>query len=152
LAVSNALILGKPVVALKTGGMTSQIIDKRNGNVHGVALEPVERYLVGSQATPYIYDDHFSKKELAEGLYKIFKLSPEEKEKISLEAKDHVEHEFSYKNMISEWDRTLEALISKWRSGKGEKNWGGIHYGIPADKNVLRLENETKTRSPKVKG
>jgi glycosyltransferase involved in cell wall biosynthesis len=148
LGIQHAITLGKPVVALKTGGMTEQVIDARNGNVHGVALDPVERYLVGSQMTPYIYDDHFSKKEAAEAMYKVFKFTPEEREKISNEAKDHVAFQFNYDKMISEWDRTLEELIQKWRAGKGEKNWGVVHFNPPSDAAGASF----KVKSPKVKG
>lgn len=151
LSLNAAMKVGKPVIALKTGGMTDQIIDERNGNVHGVALEPVERYLVGSQATPYIYDDHFSKKELAEGLYKIYKLTPEEKQQIAQEAKDHLDYQFNYEKIVEEWDRTLEDAIVKWKTKNAEKNWGVIHFNPPVDNNVLNI-SEIKNRNPKVRG
>jgi len=141
----QALTLGKPVVALKTGGMTEQMTDK-NGNVHGVALEPVERYLVGSQATPYIYDDHFSKKELAEGLYKVYKLTPEEKEKINREAKAHVEEQFNYETVTGKWIQILEQTIQNWREDKKEKNWGLIQFNTPK-----KTMNEVQINKPKVK-
>jgi glycogen synthase len=151
LSLNAAMKVGKPVIALKTGGMTEQIVDERNGNVHGVALEPVERYLVGSQATPYIYDDHFSKKDLAEGLYKIYKLTPEEKQKIVQEEKDHLEYQFKYETMVENWDKSIESTISKWREKNGEKNWGIIHFNPQKDNNVLNI-SEIKNRSPKVRG
>lgn len=145
LSINQALIAGKPVVALKTGGMTEQIIDK-HGNVHGVALDPIERYLVGSQATPYIYDDYFSKKELAEGLYKIYKLTPEEKEKIRQEAKAHIEEQFNYEKITSKWIEILEKTILDWREDKKEKNWGLIQFNQPK-----RTINDVKFNKPKVK-
>lgn len=145
LSLYQTLSVGKPVVALKTGGMTDQIIDK-HGNVHGVALDPVERYLVGSQATPYIYDDHFSKKELAEGLYKIYKLSPEEKEKIKQNVKEHFEEQFNYDTVMSKWIEILEKTILDWREDKKEKNWGLIQFSQPK-----RTINDIQINKPKVK-
>jgi len=145
LSINQTLSVGKPVVALKTGGMTEQIIDKY-GNVHGVALDPVERHLVGSQATPYIYDDHFSKKELAEGLYKIYKLTPEEKEKIKQEAKEHLEEQFNYEKITSKWIEILEKTILDWRKDKKEKNWGLIQFNQPK-----RTINDVQFNKPKVK-
>lgn len=147
LSIRTALTLGKPVIALKTGGMTEQIIDKQ-GNVHGVALEPIERYLVGSQATPYIYEDHFSKKDLAKAIYKIYSLSNEEKAIIKLNAQKHTEDQFNYEKVMSEWKESIEEMILSWKAGKQEKSWGTIHFNSPKQ-NVV---SEVKIRKPKVKG
>lgn len=147
LSIRTALTLGKPVIALKTGGMTEQIIDKQ-GNVHGVALEPIERYLVGSQATPYIYEDHFSKKDLAKAIYKIYSLSDEEKATIKLNAQKHTEEQFNYEKVMSEWKESLEETILTWKAGKQEKPWGTIHFNSPKQ----NIVSEVKIRKPKVKG
>lgn len=147
LSIRTALTLGKPVIALKTGGMTEQIIDKQ-GNVHGVALEPIERYLVGSQATPYIYEDHFSKKDLAKAIYKIYSLSDEEKATIKLNAQKHTEEQFNYEKVMSEWKESLEETILTWKAGKQEKPWGTSHFNSPKQ----NIVSEVKIRKPKVKG
>ena len=117
-----SLQVGKPVIALKTGGMIRQVTDYRDGFEHGVALEPVQRVLVGSQMVPFIYEDIADKQELADGFMKVYKLSSEEKATIAQRATDYVAHEFSYENMISEWDRTLTETVSNWKTNK-PKQW-----------------------------
>lgn len=144
-SVLQMLSIGKPVVALKTGGMTDQLVDEF-GNEHGVALEPVERYLVGSQATPYIYDDHFSKKELAEGLYKVYKFTPEEKETVKSQAKAHVEKQFNYDSVTKQWIECLEKTITNWRIDIKEKNWGLIQFNAPK-----KTMDKVEINKPKVK-
>ena len=45
---------GKPIIAVKTGGLTRQVVDHRDGSENGIAL-PVEfQTCVGSQIVPYI--------------------------------------------------------------------------------------------------
>jgi len=84
-------------------------------------------------------------------LYKIYKLTPEEKQKIAQEEKDHLEYQFKYETMVENWDKSIESTISKWREKNGEKTWGIIHFNPQKDNNVLNI-SEIKNRSPKVRG
>ena len=43
LATLSTMMTGKPIIALKTGGMTRQVVDHRDGTEHGVAIEPAAR-------------------------------------------------------------------------------------------------------------
>lgn len=116
LMVLTCLSLGKPVVVNKTGGMTRQVIDSRDGYEYGVGLEPASRTLVGSQMVPFIYDDHVNYKDVAEGLMTVFEYTPEKKEEISRRAKEYVDYEFNYDYVISEWDRTASETIDNWKN------------------------------------
>jgi len=113
-----SLQCGKPIIALKTGGMTRQVVDHRTGEELGVGIEPITRRLVGSQMVPYIYEDYASHEDVANGLMKIYKLTEEEKKTLKTKAVDYVNSEFNYENMIKEWDRTLMATIEKWQAEK----------------------------------
>lgn len=116
LATLSSLMVGRPIVALKTGGMTRQVVDYRDGFEHGVALEPACRTLVGSQPVPFIYDDHVNYLDIAAAYMKVYKMTPEEKKTIAEKAIAYCEHEFNYTNMIKRWDETLEACITKWKT------------------------------------
>jgi glycosyltransferase involved in cell wall biosynthesis len=119
-----SLQCGKPIVGLKTGGITRQLVDHRDGTEMGAAIEPVTRKMVGSQMVPYIYEDYASQEDVANGLMKIFKMSPEEKKTFKAKALDYVDFEFSYDKMIADWDRTLMATIEKWQTEKdSRKQW-----------------------------
>ena len=54
LGLLEAKMCGKPVIALKTGGMTRQAEDHETGFQYGIALEPEVKSLVGNQNVPYI--------------------------------------------------------------------------------------------------
>ena len=125
-----SLQCGKPILALKTGGLTRQVIDHRDGTELGAAIEPVTRKLVGSQTVPYIYEDYASQKDVADGLMKIHKLSTEQKKSLKTKILGYVETEFDYDKMVSDWDRTLMASIEKWEEEKvTKKQWDIIPLG-----------------------
>ena len=49
LATLEAMQTGTPIIAVKTGGLTRQVVDHRDGKENGVALDVVNQSLVGSQ-------------------------------------------------------------------------------------------------------
>lgn len=150
-----SLQCGKPVINLKTGGLTRQVLDYRNGNELGVAIEPVTRKLVGSQMVPYIYEDFTSQEDLANAFMKIYELTEEEKEKLKEQALDYVNHEFSFEKMIKDWDATLENLLSTW-SIDSYKRWDLLPLDpdpLPPPKKLSEVnKNPFKKITPSVLG
>lgn len=114
-----SLQCGKPIVALKTGGLTRQVIDHRDGTELGAAIEPVTRKLVGSQTVPYIYEDFASQEDVANGLIKIYKMTAAERAAMRVKTTEYVDSEFNFEKMISDWSESLTTTIDKWQ---GEKN------------------------------
>lgn len=115
LNVLNSLMVGKPVIALKTGGLTRQVVDYRTGQELGVAIEPAARTMVGSQMVPYIFDDHVNVNDLAAAYMKLFEMPQEDKDKLSTAMADYMAHEFDYKTMVATWDQTLQRCVDTWR-------------------------------------
>ena len=127
-----SLQCGKPILALKTGGLTRQVVDHRTGEEMGVGITPITRKLVGSQPVPFIYEDFASQTEVGAGLMKIYRLSTEEKKALKVKILDYVDSEFVYDKMISEWDRTLSETITAWKTKKSSRQqWQLIPLGTP---------------------
>jgi glycosyltransferase involved in cell wall biosynthesis len=122
LATLSSLMVGKPIIALKTGGMTRQVVDYRDGTEHGVAIEPAARTMVGSQMVPYIYDDHVNYLDVADAYMKLYKMTPEDRAAMAQKTTAYCEHEFSYPNMIKAWDESLDKCITDWKANK-PKSW-----------------------------
>jgi glycosyltransferase involved in cell wall biosynthesis len=117
LGTLEAMMTGTPIVAVKTGGLTRQVVDHRDGSENGVAL-PVEfRSLVGSQGVPYIYEDYTSSETIADGFLKLFNLSPIERKALSKKVKDYAHTQFNIQDTIDEWDETLSECIKEFKSG-----------------------------------
>ena len=118
LGTLEAMQCGKPIIALKTGGLTRQVVDHRDGTEHGVAL-PVEiRSLVGSQMVPYIYEDYVSNQTIATAIMKLYEMGPEKRAQIGTRAREYVKSEFNLQKIISDWHETLSKTIADWKQDK----------------------------------
>jgi glycosyltransferase involved in cell wall biosynthesis len=116
LATLEAMQCAKPIIALKTGGLTRQVVDHRDGTENGVAL-PIEfRTCVGSQVVPYIYEDYVSIDTTANAIEKIYSMSKDERKKLGEKARNYVQSEFAYQDVIDRWHETLNETIENWRS------------------------------------
>jgi glycosyltransferase involved in cell wall biosynthesis len=122
LATLSTMMVGKPIIAVKTGGLTRQVVDHRDGTENGVAVEPASRTMVGSQMVPYIYDDHVNYRDVAEAYWKLYKMTPEERSALGEKAKAYCDFEFDYDNMIKAWDESLDKCITEWKTNK-PKQW-----------------------------
>ncbi len=117
LGTLESMMTGTPIIAVKTGGLTRQVVDHRDETENGVAL-PVEfRSLVGSQGVPYIYEDYVSSETIADGILKLHNLSPAERKTLSKKVKDYASTQFSMSNTIDKWDETLSQCIEEFKNG-----------------------------------
>jgi len=121
LATLEAMQCGRPIIAIKTGGLSRQVIDHRDGTENGVAL-PVEfRTCVGSQIVPYIYEDYVSNQTVADAIERMYRMSPQERSALGEKARSYVQSEFSYQATIDAWHETLNHTIDNWKSNY--KTW-----------------------------
>ena len=116
LATLEAMQCGNPIIAVKTGGLTRQVVDHRDGSENGVALDIDLRSLVGSQSVPYIFEDYVSSENVANAFMKLFEMTAEERLALGAKARAYVQSEFSYDDMIQKWDETLTELTENWKT------------------------------------
>ena len=74
--------------------------------------------MVGSQSVPYIFEDYADTDSIADGIYKIYSLSKEEKLSLSKKVKNYAQSEFSYQKTIDLWHDSLEATIKDWKQNR----------------------------------
>jgi glycosyltransferase involved in cell wall biosynthesis len=115
LSTLEAMQTGTPIIAQKTGGLTRQVVDHRDGSENGVAIDPDVRTLVGSQLVPYIYEDHVSDKSIMDALWKLYSLSDDEYDKLSKKVENYALSEFDLNDTIKIWHKTLSDTISNWK-------------------------------------
>ena len=121
LSTLEAMQSGTPIVAIKTGGLTRQVVDYRDGTENGVALPVETKSLVGSQHIPYIYEDYVSCETVAEGIYKVYSMSEKEREEMSQKVENYAHECFDLQNTIDEWHTTFDTMIKRWK--KDFKRW-----------------------------
>lgn len=115
LATLEAMQTGSPIIAAKTGGLTRQVVDHRDGSENGVAVDIKLKSLVGSQAVPYIYEDYVDTNDVADAITKLYKMPLEERKALGKKSRDYVLSEFSHQKTIDDWDRTLKDMITNWK-------------------------------------
>jgi glycosyltransferase involved in cell wall biosynthesis len=121
LSTLESMQCGKPIIALKTGGLTRQVVDHRDGSENGVSLPVEMQSLVGSQSVPYIYEDYCSAQTTAAAILKMYELGVEGRRTLGKKAREYVLSEFSLERTVSEWDRTLSNLVDGWKTSR--KSW-----------------------------
>ena len=115
LSTLESMNAGNPIVAVKTGGLTRQVVDHRDGSENGVALDVDCKSLVGSQQVPYIYEDYASNENIAEGFFKLYEMSDEERDKLSKKSRDYALSEFSTQKTIDMWHESLHDVYDNWK-------------------------------------
>jgi len=118
LGTLESLQVGTPIIAIKTGGLSRQVVDHRDESENGVALEVEFSSLVGSQNVPYIYEDYVSNDTVSEAILKMYLMPKEDREKLSKKCEDYVRSEFNHQKTIDDWDSTLIKTIEDWKKGK----------------------------------
>jgi glycosyltransferase involved in cell wall biosynthesis len=115
LSTLESMQTGTPIIAQKTGGLTRQVVDHRDGSENGFALDVEMQTLVGSQGVPYIYEDYVSSQTVAKAIMKMYELDENQKEKLSEKVLSYVNEEFSHQKTIDLWDESLSGLIENWK-------------------------------------
>jgi len=118
------MMAGKPIIALKTGGLTRQVQDHQTGEQYGIALEPEVRSLVGNQMVPYIYEDFVSHKTVANAFMKMYEMGPEARAALGRRAREHALRDYDVERLVKDWDDSLAKLVSTWK--KGEDRWQAV--------------------------
>jgi len=120
LSTLEAMQVGNPVIAAKTGGLIRQVVDHRDGTENGVALDIKLKTLVGSQSVPYIFEDYADVTDTADAILKMYNVNKdaEKKEKLSKKCADYVKEEFNLDDTIDAWNKSLLNLVENWRAGK----------------------------------
>ena len=117
LGTLEAMMGGTPIITPKTGGLTRQVEDHRDGSHNGVALPIEYKTLVGSQGVPYIYEDYVSAETISDAIMKLYSLSPEEKRDLSKKVKEYAKTQFNIQDTVDDWHSTLSECIESFKNG-----------------------------------
>jgi glycosyltransferase involved in cell wall biosynthesis len=112
------MMAGRPIIALKTGGLTRQVEDKDTGEQFGIGLDPDVRTLVGNQMVPYIYEDFISHEKLRDAFLKLYEMGPEERDRLGKRAMEHAHQDYDINRLVKDWDVSLTKLADDWQNKK----------------------------------
>ncbi len=118
LATLESMQVGKPIIATKTGGLTRQVVDHRDGSENGVALDVEFQSLVGSQTVPYILEDYVSAETISKAIHKLWNMPDKERKALGQKARNYVLSEFAHQKTIDLWHDSLLKLAEEWQNNK----------------------------------
>ena len=118
LTTLEAMQCGNPIIAPKTGGLTRQVVDHRDGSENGFALPIETRSLVGSQLVPYIYEDYVSSTTISKAIFDLYKMGAEKRKTLGEKARNYAMSEFALGDVIEKWDKTLWDLSERWQNDR----------------------------------
>ena len=121
LSTLEAMMCAKPIIAIKTGGLTRQVEDLETGEQFGIGLNPDASSLVGNQLVPFIYEDYVTHEALANAFMEMYEWGPEKRKQVGLRALDHARKDYNIDNVIKAWDETLTKLVDTWQDNR--KTW-----------------------------
>ena len=121
LGTLESMQCGTPIIAMKTGGLTRQVVDHRDGSENGVAIPVEVQTLVGSQSVPFIYEDYCSPEALAEALWKLYQMPYDEKQELRKKVYSYARSEFSLNQTINDWHETMLDTVENWKERR--KPW-----------------------------
>lgn len=116
LPILEAKMCGKPVISIKTGGLTRQVEDHVTGEQYGIGLDPEVRSMVGNLMIPYIYEDFISHETLSRSFMQIYEWGPDKRKEVGLRAMKHAHRDYVLDNVVKDWDESLTKLIDTWKS------------------------------------
>jgi len=138
LSLTEALLVGNPIIANVTGGMQDQMRFSKKGkwidfdekfpsNHNGTIKEhgewafpvyPTNRSIQGSPLTPYIWDDRCNAEDAAAQIKAVYDLSKEERKACGLKGREWAlsdEAGFTSSNMGKKVITTLDNLFKTWK-------------------------------------
>lgn len=115
LSILEGKMCGKPVIALKTGGLTRQVEDHITGEQYGIALPVESRALVGNQLVPYIFEDSVTHETVTKAFMTMYEMGPEKRQELGLKALAHAKRDYVMKDLVESWDLTLTETMKSWR-------------------------------------
>ena len=126
LATLESLSCGTPIIVNMTGGLQEQITDGENW--FGIPLLPSSKAVIGSQDVPYIYEDRLDKGQFLSALSKIYFVTPEERKKMGMLGKAHVEKNYNFKNFGQIWVDYMDEIYKSEGSWETRKGYNGIRF------------------------
>lgn len=124
LATFESLAAGTPIVCTMTGGLQEQVTDGKDW--FGIGLEPVAKYVIGSQEVPFIHEDKVSQEQVVGALEKMYNMTSKQRKEMGKKGRAHVMKNYNQKDILEKWDKLLTRVYEEkgsWDNRKGYKSW-----------------------------
>ena len=124
LATFESLAAGTPIICTMTGGLQEQVTDGKDW--FGIGLEPVAKYVIGSQEVPFIHEDKVSQEQVIGALEKMYKMTRKQRKEMGAKGRQHVLNNYNQEDILKKWDNLLTKVYEErgsWDSRKQYQRW-----------------------------
>ena len=124
LATFESLAAGTPIICTMTGGLQEQVTDGKDW--FGIGLEPVAKYVIGSQEVPFIHEDKVSQEQVIGALEKMYKMTRKQRKEMGAKGRQHVLKNYNQEDILKKWDNLLTKVYEErgsWDSRKQYQRW-----------------------------
>ena len=124
LATFESLAAGTPIICTMTGGLQEQVTDGKDW--FGVGLEPIAKYVIGSQEVPFIHEDKVSQEQVIGALEKMYKMTRKQRKEMGAKGRQHVLKNYNQEDILKKWDNLLTKVYEErgsWDSRKQYQRW-----------------------------
>ena len=121
LATFESLAAGTPIICTMTGGLQEQVTDGKDW--FGIGLEPVAKYVIGSQEVPFIHEDKVSQEQVVGALEKMYNMTSKQRKEMGKKGRAHVMKNYNQKDILDKWDKLLTKVYEEKGSWDNRKNY-----------------------------
>ena len=121
LSTLQSLYTGTPIIVNKTGGLTSQLINKETLKKTGIGLTSEVTTISGVQDIPYLNEDYVSVEKVSYAIMDLFNMKREKIESFIEEALTLSKKEFNYEKMIKKWDVSIQKTIKNYKENNEDR-------------------------------
>ena len=121
LATFESLAAGTPIICTMTGGLQEQVTDGKDW--FGIGLEPVAKYVIGSQEVPFIHEDKVSQEQVVGALEKMYNMTSKQRKEMGKKGRAHVMKNYNQKDILEKWDKLLTRVYEEKGSWDNRKNY-----------------------------
>jgi glycosyltransferase involved in cell wall biosynthesis len=113
LSTLQSLYTGTPIIVCNTGGLNRQVYNSKDKETYGEKIEPKVKTISGVLDTPFIEEDYVCVYDVADALYKMFKLPKRQLNILQEKSVKYVKKEFNMQSLINKWDNSIQNVIQE---------------------------------------
>ena len=121
LATLESLSCETPIIVNMTGGLQEQVTDGEEW--FGIGIEPVSKAIIGSQESPWIYEDRLNEEVFVNALEEFYNMSPEKRLELGQKGRQHTLKNYNFENFGKQWDDFMTKIYNEKGSWSNRKNY-----------------------------
>lgn len=121
LATLESLATGTPIIVSMTGGLQEQVTDGKEW--FGIGIEPAAKAIIGSQTTPFIFEDRVAGKDVIKAMEDMLNMPKDQYDLLASLGEQHVQKNYNFDVFEKQWVDIMNSVHQKYGSWETRKNY-----------------------------